>query len=29
MTAAADAATGEKLRTAARALAEKWRKEEW
>lgn len=26
---AADAATGEKLRTAARALAEKWRKEEW
>lgn len=27
--AAADAATGEKLRTAARALAEKWRKEEW
>ena len=25
----ADAATGEKLRTAARALAEKWRKEEW
>lgn len=27
--AAADAATGEKLRTAARALAEKWRKEDW
>lgn len=27
--AAADAATGEKLRTAARALAEKWQKEEW
>lgn len=27
--AAADAATGEKLKTAARALAEKWRKEEW
>lgn len=28
-TAAADAATGKKLRTAARALAEKWQKEEW
>lgn len=27
--AAADAATGEKLRTAARALAEKWTKEDW
>lgn len=27
--AAADAATGEKLRTAARALAEKWQKEDW
>ncbi len=27
--AAADAATGEKLKTAAKALAEKWRKEDW
>lgn len=27
--AAADAATGEKLKAAVRALAEKWRKEEW